>query len=300
MSQNNSMKAIVCTGYQSNDFLSIKELPKPTTKRDEILVRIMSSTVESGDAVIKNADQLMIKLIFGLKKPRKSILGTCLAGIVESVGNDVSDFHVGDKIIASTGLKFGCHVQYIALNKNVVVEKIPENRTYHDSASILFGGLSALHYLKKMPNSGKMLIYGASGSVGTSMVQLAKEKGYHVTAVCSKANHELVLSLGANDVLDYQDPNWKNQLTQYDVVFDAVGKTKKDNWISYLNKGSFYSIAKGYVKGNKEDLTLLVNLVEANKLMPVIDRIYPMNQIGEAYDYVSSGRKKGCVILDLS
>ncbi len=250
MMKHNTMKAVICAGYQSNDYLKVKDVPLPSNPNNNILIRVTYSSIESGDAVIKNADNFMIKLIFGLRRPRQPILGTGLVGIIEEVGSNVTNFSVGDRVISSRDMKFGCHAQYVSMNKNDVIEKIPDNLNEQDAISIMFGGFAALHYLKKHFKPGRMLIYGASGSVGLSMVQLAKHYGYHVTAVSSKKNHDWVRSFGDDIVVDYKKDGWKDQLTQYDIIFDAVGKTTKGSWKGYLNQGPFYTIAKGLVKAN--------------------------------------------------
>ncbi|MCA5014429.1 MULTISPECIES: NAD(P)-dependent alcohol dehydrogenase [unclassified Enterococcus] len=295
------MKAILCTRYDSFDGLRIEEVKKPSIKENELLIRIMASTVASGDSVVRRASNPFVKLVFGLSKPRNPILGTDLAGIVEAVGGKVTTFKVGDRVVASTGMKFGGHAEYIALDQTVAIAKIPEEQAFKDAVTLPFGGNAGLHYLNKMQkgNGKRLLIYGASGAVGSSTVQLAKIYGFHVTAVCSARNMDLVRSLGADIVRDYTSADWKEELGCFDHIFDAVGKTDKKQWKNHLNtNGTFYTIAKGFVKENAPNLDLLLSLAQKKQLKPVIDKIYSMEQIVDAYKLVESGRKRGNVVLD--
>jgi NADPH:quinone reductase-like Zn-dependent oxidoreductase len=297
------MKAVICEGYNTFDKLNIKEVPKPKINEDEILIKIMASTVSSGDSAVRKPPNSFVRLIFGLQKPRNSILGTEMAGVIEQKGANVTKFNVGDRVVASTGMKFGGHAEYCRLNQNLAIAKIPTSLSFADAVALPFGGSAALHYLRKMKKetTRKILIYGASGAVGSSSVQLAKYYGFEVTAVCSQSNVSLLYSLGADNVFDYTKKDWKADLEEYDYIFDAVGKTKSKQWKAYLDdNGRFFSIAKGFVKEKTADLELLVQLVNENKLEPVIDKIYTMDQIVEAYQRVESGRKRGNVVLDFS
>lgn len=294
------MKAIVCDKYDSLDDLKIKEVSMPKIKDHELLIRVMACTVASGDCVVRKASNPFVKLTFGLRKPRKSILGTDFAGVVAQIGEKVTKFAVGDRVVASTGMKFGGQAEYTALSQDAAIVKIPSSLSFQEASVLAFGGNAALHFLRKMGNErgSKLLVYGASGAVGSSTVQLAKYLGFEVTGVCSATNSELVRSLGADAVFDYTQADWMNDLGHYDFVFDAVGKTKKEEWKDHLvSGGSFYSIAKGLVKESPEYLALLVKLAAKKQIVPVIDRVYPMEQAREAYTYVESGRKKGNVVL---
>ncbi|ALR99963.1 NADPH:quinone reductase [Enterococcus silesiacus] len=297
------MKAIVCEGYGSSELLKIKEVPTPTVKPNELLIKIGASTVASGDCVVKNAANPFVKIVFGLKRPRNPILGTDLAGVVEQVGKNVKNYKIGDRVIASTGMKFGCHAEYISLNEKKAITLIPENLSYEEAVTLAFGGTAALHFLKKVKidKHTKILIYGASGAVGSSSIQIAKYFGAEVTGVCSAKNSEMVKSLGADHVLAYTSDAWKVDLEKYDYIFDAVGKTTKADWQNALkDDGNFATIAKGLVRASNADLFRLVELAENGQLKPVIDRVYPMSQIGQAYEYVESGRKKGNVVIEIS
>lgn len=297
------MKAIVCEGYSSSELLKIKEVPTPTVKSNELLIKIEAATVASGDCVVKNAANPFIKIVFGLTRPRKPILGTDLAGIVEQVGKDVKNYKIGDRVIASTGMKFGCHAEYISLNEKKAISIIPENLSYEAAVTFAFGGTAALHFLKKgkVDKQTKILIYGASGAVGSSSIQIAKYFGAEVTGVCSAKNSEMIRSLGADRVLAYTNDAWKMELEKYDYIFDAVGKTTKADWQNALkDEGNFATIAKGLVSAGSSELDKLVELAENGQLKPVIDRVYPMRQIGQAYEYVESERKKGNVVIEIS
>lgn len=297
------MKAIVCEGYGSSDLLKIKESPIPTVKPNELLIKIKATTVASGDCVVKNAANPFVKIAFELTRPRNPILGTDLAGVVEQVGKNVGTYKIGDRVIASTGMKFGCHAEYISLNEKKVITVIPENLSYEEAVTLAFGGTAALHYLKKVAinKQTKILIYGASGAVGSSSIQLAKYFGAEVTGVCSAKNRKMVMSLGADHVLDYTTDDLKMNLEKYDYVFDAVGKTAKKDWQNALkDEGNFATIAKGLVRASSSDLSRLVELAGNGQIKPVVDRIYQMSQIKEAYTYVESGRKKGNVVIKIS
>ncbi|WP_207696714.1 hypothetical protein DOK67_0001978 [Enterococcus sp. DIV0212c] len=297
------MKAIVCESYGSAEALKIKDIQTPIIKPNELLIKIKATTLASGDCVVKNATNPFIRIMFGFRRPRNPILGTDLAGVVEQVGSNVTQFNIGDRVIASTGMKFGGHAEYISLKEKSAIALIPENLSYEDAVTLAFGGTAALHFLKKVKinKQTKILIYGASGAVGSSSIQIAKYYGANVTGVCSTQNKEMIQTLGADYVLDYTKDDLKHNTEKYDFIFDAVGKTAKKDWEKSLsNEGKFATIAKGFIKVNIPDLKMLIALVENGQLKPVVDRVYQMNQIVEAYQYVESGRKKGNVVIQIS
>lgn len=298
----NQMKAVICTRYGSPEVLQIQEVPKPTIKEDEILIRIRATTVASGDCVIRNG-KLPIRLMFGFKRPRNPILGTDFAGDIEAVGAKVMNFKVGDRVVASTGMRFGGHAQYIALPSTRAVIQIPDVISYEEATTFAFGGFAALHYIRKVKiiKGQHLLVYGASGTVGSSMVQIAKIFGAKVTAVCSKKNLHLVASLGADRVLDYTASNFKEllQAEEYDVVFDAVGVVGNGSKKSLGLSGKYFSISKGIVRGSVADLTVLLQMAQEQKLKAVIDHIYPLEQMKEAYVRTESGRKRGNVVIQI-
>lgn len=300
------MKAMVCTKYGSPDVLELKEVEKCAPKGNEVLVKVHATTVQAGDIRVRtfrNPLSLWIpmRLVLGLTRPRKSILGVELAGEVEAIGTDVKRFKKGDQVFALTGMNFGAHAEYTCLPEDGLMALMPVNVSYEDAASVLYGGTSALYFLKKakIQNGHKILIYGASGTVGTSAIQLAKYFGAEVTAVCSSTNLELVKSLGADNVLDYTKEDFTKGSERYDIIFDAVGKISKTNYKRVLvPSGSYVTVdGQGIAKIRMEDIQFLKEIMETGKLKSVIDRYYPLEQIPEANHYVEQGRKKGSVVI---
>jgi NADPH:quinone reductase-like Zn-dependent oxidoreductase len=302
------MKAMVCTKYGKPDVLQLEEVEKPIPKENEILIKIHATTVTSGDCRVRSFNSplllwLPMRIVLGLRKPRKSILGVELAGEVEDVGKNVTRFKKGDQLFAMTGMKFGGYAEYICLPEKGTIAVKPENVTYEEAASISFGGTTALHFFRKgtIQTGQKVLIYGASGAVGTAAVQLANYYGAEVTGVCSAKNSELVKSLGADLVIDYQNEDFPEKQERYDLIFDAVGKITKNQCKEALAlNGRFVSVeGQGIAKVQTKDLLLLKKLMEEGQIQSVIDRCYSLEQVPEAHEYVETGHKIGSVVVTL-
>ncbi|HCY74395.1 MAG TPA: NAD(P)-dependent alcohol dehydrogenase [Ignavibacteriales bacterium] len=301
------MKAIVCTKSGSPEVLNLVDLERPIPKQNEIMVKVKASSVTRGDVNLRKIPRFIlvpIGLLFGFK-PMK-ITGVEFAGVVEAVGSDVKQFNKGDHVYGTTtGLVYGGNAEYVCVpekSKKGVLVKKPDNISFMDAAVIPVGGMTALHILRKanIQYGQKIVIYGASGSVGTYAVQIAKYFGADVTAVCSNDNVEMVKSKGADNVIDYHKIDFRKGKTIYDVVFDAVGKITKSSCKNVLKKnGSFLSV-KYPTKEKVEYLIFLNELIESGKLKPVIDKTYNLDMVKEAHYYVEQGHKKGNVVITVA
>jgi NADPH:quinone reductase-like Zn-dependent oxidoreductase len=322
------MKAITYTNYGPPDVLQIEEVAKPSPKDNEVLIKTRATTVTSGDWRVRSLNVpvgfgFISRLIFGVFKPRQPILGTELAGEIESVGKNVKKFKAGDQIFAFSGAAMGCYAEYKCMPENGAVSLKPANLSYGEAAAISFGGTTALDFFKrgKLQSGEKVLINGASGGVGTAAVQLAKHFGAEVTGVCSTTNLELVKSLGANHVIDYTKEDFTDNGMSYDIIVDTAGTAPFSRIKNSLKEGgrlllvlgglpdmlqipwvlmtSNKKIIAGPANERAEDLQFLAKLAELGKFKPVIDRQYPFEQIAEAHSYVDTGRKKGNVVINL-
>ncbi|MCA9894066.1 MAG: NAD(P)-dependent alcohol dehydrogenase [Anaerolineae bacterium] len=324
------MKAVVYQQYGSPEVLTLSEIEKPSLKNYEILVKVHATSVTTGDVNLRNfvfvphGFRLITRLVFGINKPKKHVLGIEFAGEVAAVGSEVSKFKVGDAVFGLDGTNWGAYAEYKAVSQNVGVTHKPTNLSYDLAVAIPNGSLTALTFLSKLGKvqpGEKVLIVGASGSVGSAAVQIAKYLGAEVTGVCSARNVDLVKSLGADHVIDYSKEDFTKGRKTYDVIFDTVNKTRFGKCKRILNNGgrflvgaggplAFLQMARTALFGSKkvlagtssesqENLAFIKELVEQGHINPVIDRSYPLAKIVEAHSYVDTGHKRGNVVVNI-
>ncbi len=325
------MKAAVYHRYGPPEVLQIEDVPKPVPKENEVLVRVHATSVCAADWRLRKADPFFIRFMTGwFRHTKMNILGMEFSGVVESVGSQVTKFHPGDAVFGGTGFKFGAYAEYICLPEDGTLGLKPVNMTFEEAAAILFGGISALSFLRKanIQAGQNVLIYGASGSVGVFAVQLAKHFGARVTGVTSTGNLDLVRSLGADEVADYTKEDFSCAGRVYDIVMDTVGKSGFSRSLRALKRGGVYvqvggsgkildmlgsmlrgrwasltgaaKIVGGMTNGLKGDHVVLKDLIEAGKLRTVIDRCFPLDQIVEAHRLAESGHKKGHAVIQIA
>jgi NADPH:quinone reductase-like Zn-dependent oxidoreductase len=306
------MKAVICTRYGPPEVLEIREVPKPAPTDDEVLIKVIATTAHIGDTRIRKADPFIVRLVFGLFKPRKNLIpGLELSGEIEAVGNRVGQFQPGDKIFAMTGFGLGAYAEYRCLpakakagtyQKRGLVAPKPETLSFGEAAAVPAGGLTALKNLQKgyISRGQSILINGASGSLGTFAIQLAKHFGAEVTAVCSAKNFDLVQSLGADSVIDYTTKDFTEVDERYDIVYDAVMKSKRSRCRKILRKDGIFLNNNRTPKIEADDMLFLKELIENGQLKPVIDKTYSLDQVVEAHRYVDTERKRGNVVIKVT
>lgn len=304
------MKAAICTRYGSPEVITIQDIPKPSPNKHQILVKVIASAINSGDVRTRSLDakgalKFLMRIVLGWSRPRKPILGTVFSGIVESTGSQVSRFKVGDKVFGMTGFQFGTHAEFVVVNEKSHVLPMPANATFGEAAAIIFGGQTAIHYLQKaritQRHKPKVMILGATGSVGVAALQIAEYYKAEVTAVCSSKGEKLVNEFWANNIWLYDKTDVTQCTEKFDIVFDAVGKYTKSQCRSFLNKGgAFVSVNIGYAVESLQQLQLIKDLFEQGHLKAVIDKTYSLDEIKAAHSYVDSGRKKGNVIISFN
>jgi NADPH:quinone reductase-like Zn-dependent oxidoreductase len=299
------MRAVVYSRYGSPEVLRLAEVPKPAPRADEILVAVRATTVAAGDVRMRTANPLTARIYNGLFKPtRVTVLGFELAGDVEAAGREVRRFREGDPVFAFTGFRFGAYAEHLCLPaegtvKQGLVSLKPTNMTCEEAAALPVGGLTAQAFLRKagVKKGQRILIYGASGSVGTYAVQLARHLGADVAGVCSNSNLDLVRSLGAQRVIDYTAEDFSAGSERFDLVFDAVGKAPASRCRAILAPNGVHLSVMGSAEVLPRDLAALKELVEVGAVRAVIDRCYPLEQIVDAHRYVEAGHKRGNVVI---
>ncbi|MEQ8548669.1 MAG: NAD(P)-dependent alcohol dehydrogenase [Cyclobacteriaceae bacterium] len=323
----NKMKAMVATGYGSPEVLQLKEVNKPEPKENEVLVKVMTAAATTADAMMRTGKPYFARLVIGLTKPKKGIPGTGFAGVVEQVGKDVTDFQVGDRVFGETAFGFSSNAEYLTISEEGIILPMPENLDFTEAANFCDGHLTSFNFLQeiaKVKPNDRVLINGASGALGTSAVQIAKHMGAHVTAVCSGRNTGLVKSLGANEVIDYQQKDFTKSGKQYDYVFDTIGKSSFSTCKKILTESGVYlspvlkfsllwqmiftfffskQKAKFEATGTNEEeklrfmLSCVVDIYRKGGLKTVIDRQFPLEKLAEAHRYIDAGHKKGNVVI---
>jgi NADPH:quinone reductase-like Zn-dependent oxidoreductase len=306
------MKAAVCTAYGPPEVLQIRTVPDPRPRNNEVCIRLVATAVTASDCIVRGlklrgAYRIFMRAAFGIRAPRRGIIGMIAAGEIESVGREVTSFKPGDQVFGMDGFRAGTYAEKVCWSASAALALRPANLTYEESAALPYGGLLASFFMRrlKVQKGRRLLVYGASGAIGTSAVQLARHLGAEVTGVCSTANLELVRSLGATTVIDYTTDDFTQGGERYDLIFDAVGKRKSAK--AMLNAGAALapggvsmSVDDAFPRTKKSDLLTLKELAESGAFRPVIDRRYTLDEIVEAHRYVDLGHKKGNVIVTIS
>ena len=305
------LRAVVCTRYGPPDVLRLEERETATPQKNELRIRIFATVVTSSDCYVRGLDfspgyRMMARVALGWTAPRRDVLGMVLSGEIDAVGPDVRRFAVGDRVFGFDRHRFGTYADYACWPEDGLLATPPANLTHEEAAAIPYGGLLALSCLRRahVQAGQQVLVYGASGAVGTSAVQLARHFGAEVTGVCSTSNLALVRSLGATSVVDYTREDFTAREQRYDLIFDAVGKKKSAAGLRHCDRalasgGRRLSVDDGRPKLLAEDLTLLGDLAARGEIRPVIDRCYPLEELAEAHRHVGEGHKRGNVVISV-
>lgn len=294
------MKAIIYEKYGTADVLNLTEIEKPIPKNDEVLIKIISTSVSAADWRLRKADPFLARIFNGLFKPKRvKILGFEISGIVEETGKNVNGFKKGDAVFAYCGLKYGGYAEYICLKETDLIAHKPGNMSFEEAATTPLGSLTALSFLRRanISKGQKILIYGASGSVGTFAIQLAKYFGAKVTSVCSQKNMNLVDSLGSDYSIDYTTTEISSLQEKFDIIFDAVGKISKSDCRKIMSTNGKFVSVKSQSKPTKNDLLFIKELIESKQLISIIDKTFKLIEIKEAHRYVEQFRKSGNVAV---
>ncbi len=306
------MRAAVCTGYGPPEVLQIRTVPDPRPGNKEVCIRLVATAVTASDCIVRGLKlpgvyRIFMRAAFGFRAPRKGIIGMIAAGEIESVGREVTSFKPGDQVFGMDGFRAGTYAEKVCWPASAALALRPANLTYEESAALPYGGLIASFFVRrlKIRKGQRLLIYGASGAIGTAVAQLARHLGAEVTGVCSTANLELVRSLGATTVIDYTTDDFTQSGRRYDLIFDAVGKRKSAKAMlnaraALASGGVSMSVDDAFPRSKRSDLLMLKELAESGTFRPVIDRRYTLDEIVEAHHYVDLGHKKGNVIVTIS
>ena len=306
------MRAAVCTAYGPPEVLQIRTVPDPIPRDKEVCIRLVATAVTASDCIVRGLKlggvyRPLMRVAFGIRAPRRGIIGMIAAGEIESVGREVTAFKPGDQVFGMDGFRAGTYAEKVCWPASSALAPLPANLTFEESAALPYGGLLAAFFMRRLNvrEGQRLLVYGASGAIGTAAVQLATHLGAEVTGVCSTANLELVRSLGATTVIDYTKDDFTDSGERYDLIFDAVGKRKSAK--AMLNAGAALasggvsmSVDDAFPRTKKSDLLVLKELAESGAMRPVIDRRYTLDEIVEAHRYVDLGHKKGNVIVTIS
>jgi NADPH:quinone reductase-like Zn-dependent oxidoreductase len=303
------VKAVICTRYGSPEFLRLAEVEKPEPRKGEVRIRIRATAVTASDCLIRGLKaprryRLLMRLLFGWTAPRQPILGMVLAGEIDAIGSNVTQYKVGDEVFGLTQRRFGTNAQYICWPANGILTTRPANLTFEEAAALPYGALIAMFFIRRadIQPGHNVLVYGASGAIGTAAVQLLHHRGVRVSGVCSTTNIALVRSLGASTVIDYTAEDFTRRSERYDVIFDAVGRRKSSQALVDAARvltpgGKVISVDDAFPRLLASDLVVLKELAESGAVKPVIDRTYPLEEMVEAHRYVDAGHKKGNVVI---